>query len=245
MVIGICDDQKPARELLKGYLKDLTVDAEMILFENGKDVVQYFEKGKRLDILYMDIDFCDAYDGMAAAKRIKERQISAGNAFCTLPLIIFVTGIPERMPEAFDVRAFHFLTKPIDREQFSSVFHQAQKEIANHEQIRSEKEVMEIAVNGRVTRMEKSRIYYIECVGRKIGIHFDGQTVEYYGKMSEVAGSIGKDFFQTHRSYLVNLAYVFSYDRTQVELKDHSIIPISKYKYREFLDAYMEWGIRH
>ncbi len=54
---------------------------------------------------------------------------SWGNAASALPLIIFITGLPERMPDAFGVRAFQFLVKPIDEKQFGLVFDQAKKAV--------------------------------------------------------------------------------------------------------------------
>ncbi len=244
MLIGICDDQKPAREYLSRLVKTASDKYSVECFANGHEILDYFGKGKKLDLLFLDIDFKDDMDGMAVAGKIKEKQIASGAAIASLPLIVFVTGMPERMPEAFGVRAFQFVVKPIDEKQFAEVLTQAEREIANIKYQVPGNSVVKLSVGAKQIRFDSSKLIYIESVARKLKIHLDDRMVECYAKMADVADELGSDFCQIHRSYIINLSYVFSYDRTQVELNDGTIIPMSKYKYKEFLDAFMQYGSR-
>ncbi len=129
MIIGICDDEKNVREMIAVYVDKIDDSAEIHFFKNGDEVLQFAKQGKRIDILYLDIDLKAAPDGMDLAKILKEKQIKEGNASSALPLIIFITGLPERMPEAFGVRAFQYLLKQIDEKQFGLVYDQARKAV--------------------------------------------------------------------------------------------------------------------
>ena len=93
-------------------------------------------------------------------------------------------------------------------------------------------------------RIEPERLMYIESDGRKLKMHLDDRVVECYAKMSDALSEISRMFCQIHRSYIVNLEYIFTYDRKQVELKNGETIPLSKYKYKEFLDAFMKYSSR-
>ena len=183
-------------------------------------------------------------DGMAVAGKLKEKQISAGTASGSLPLIVFVTGIPERMQEAFAVRAFQFLVKPINEKQLLSTLQQAEKEIENIKQRKASDGTKTINIGGKKLRINTDDLIFVESEGRKLKLHINGRTVECYGKMEDAISQMGQSFCLIHRSYLVNLKHVFTYERTHVELADGSIIPMSKYKYKEFLDAFLSYGRR-
>ena len=49
--------------------------------------------------------------------------------------IIFLTSHIEFMPNAFKVKAFRFLNKPIDIEKFEEAVLEAEKEILNNEKV--------------------------------------------------------------------------------------------------------------
>ena len=106
MIVGICDDEKNVRELIEAYIRKIDDSCTILHFENGESVLKYIKQGKRIDVLYLDIDLKGSPDGMAVAGRLKDKQIKEGIGAYALPLIIFVTGLPERMQEAFGVRAF-------------------------------------------------------------------------------------------------------------------------------------------
>ncbi len=50
-------------------------------------------------------------------------------------MIIFLTSHTEFMPDAFKVKAFRFLDKPLDSSKFNEAFSEAKKEIMNTEHI--------------------------------------------------------------------------------------------------------------
>ena len=84
-------------------------------------------------------------------------------------------------------------------------------------------------------------IYYIESSNRKIIMFMrDGKT-ECYGKISEFEDQLREGFFRIHKGYLVNMRYVERYSRTEVRMKDGSSLLISKYKYQDFVKAYLEY----
>lgn len=239
MTIGICDDSRNARELLAGYIHKYGTAHKVVEFADGKSVLDYVKYGGSVDVLFLDIDFRDELDGMAVAERLKEKQIRKGNALASLPLIVFVTGMPERMPEAFGVHAFQFITKPIDERRFGQIFAQAVREAEAIAMPPKEQNlVLQIGVSTNVIPV--SQIYFMETNGRKVRVHLQNRVLDAYGKLADIVQAAGEDFFQIHRSFAVNMAYIFNYERTQVELSDGTQVPMSKYKYKDFIQAYME-----
>lgn len=238
--IGICDDESITRDYLSRLVKTDSGEHITKCFSDGREALSYFEAGNSLDLLFLDIDFRNELDGMSVAAKIKANQLADGRALGSLPLIVFVTGMPERMQEAFEVRAFQFLIKPIDEKKFLGILSQAQKEVDHIIKKRAAcDDMLSISIGGKQMLLKSSALKYVESEGRKLKLHIKDRVVECYGKMDEISSQVGDDFCQIHRSYIVNLTRVFTYGRTQVEMDDGTKIPMSKYKYKNFLDDFL------
>ena len=84
-------------------------------------------------------------------------------------------------------------------------------------------------------------IMYAEVFDRRIVLHMrSGEVIEYYGKISELEKLAGSDFFRIHRAYLINLAYIRSYDHKEVNISD-SQIPIARGKHQELVKALLAY----
>ena len=71
----------------------------------------------------------------------------------------------------------------------------------------------------------------------------DKECVDYYGKMSDLETIAGKDFYRVHRAYLINLAYVKSYDSKSVTIAGDEL-PVARGKYQELVKAYLSYYTR-
>lgn len=83
-------------------------------------------------------------------------------------------------------------------------------------------------------------IVYAEVFNRKVVIHKLDETIEYYGKMSDLEAVAGDSFFRAHRAYLINFKYVEKYDASTIYLEKGTAI-MSKQNYPEFVKKYMKY----
>lgn len=240
MTVGICDDEKNVRELIEAYIRKIDDSCTILHFENGEAVLKHIRQGKRIDVLYLDIDLKGSPDGMAVAGRLKDKQIKEGIGAYALPLIIFVTGLPERMPEAFGVRAFQFLVKPIDEKQFRLVYGQAKRAVLSTPKRHKNKSIS-VGTGGVKRTIVVSDIKFIESNGRKLIFHSKDGNVEIYGTMADVQGELDEAFFQVHRSFIVNMGFISDYTRNSVKIAGGESVPMSKYKYRDFVGEYAKF----
>ena len=237
MIVGICDDEKNVRELIAAYIGRVDDSIEILFFRNGAEVLQFVRQGKRIDILYLDIDLKDSPDGMEVATKLKEKQIKEGNAASALPLIVFITGLPERMPDAFGVRAFQFLVKPIDEKQFRLVLEQAKKAVICVTKGSKAKSIS-VSFGGIKRTVLIPDIRFIESNGRKLIIHMKDEVVETYGTTADIMKELDKSFCQVHRSFIVNMNHISDYTRSGIQTTDGETVPMSKYKYKDFVPDY-------
>ena len=74
-------------------------------------------------------------------------------------------------------------------------------------------------------------------------IHTLEEDLEYYGKISELERQAGKDFYRTHRAYLVHFRYVVKYDASMVYLERGTAM-MSKGRFSDFVKQYLKYNQR-
>ena len=242
MNIAICDDEENVRYLIRKLIEKQTKDCRIIEFSSGGELLQFWRREDReqIEILFLDIAM-EGADGMETAEQIRAwKEEREEPLWGSLPLLIFVTGHPEYMAKAFSVNAFQYLVKPIDEKEFADVFALALRECC-HLGVKKNAEPRKILVrDGNITRnIPVEDIYYIESNNRKIIIAVGDEKIECYGKIGGMERELQEGFFRTHRGYLVNMKYVERYSRTEVQMRDGSRLLISKYKYQDFVKAYL------
>ena len=129
------------------------------------------------------------------------------------PIIIFVTGYEKYVYDAFDVGAFQYLLKPIDEGRFAEIFRRAAQQAGQG------KRVLMVQYGNTGKTIPLSDIYYMESQNHKIAVHMKNGILEY----------------------LVNLSYVDEYNKTEVTLTNGEKLLISKYKYEDFVKAYLRF----
>lgn len=240
MTVGICDDEPIVAGLLSGYIRKIDEKCNIEAFSSGDAVMKYLASGRPLDILLLDIDLKGNPDGMETAGILKKRQMGSVKAITSLPLIIFVTGMPERMQEAFSVHAFQFILKPVNEDEFAWIFKQAQS-TASEICGKAEKKHITVQVGTSKRRVLLESIHYIESRGRKVALYLDDGVLEYYGRITDIEQEVDDSFYAVHRSFIVNMEYISDYERFSVKLTDGSDIPLSRNRYNEFIQAYISY----
>ena len=239
MNIAVCDDDKIILKMIQHMIKNAkpsnTEDFAVTTFYTGEDLLSAIKGSKYIPARHFDIIFLDiqmaGINGIETAKAIRADDEET--------VLIFITAIKQYVFEAFDVSAFHYLLKPINQQKFTSVFLQAVREVQRHQNTSNEILVVKSGKNS--ITLQQSRIYYIESNNRKIIVSMQDEKLECYGKISEMEHVLREDFFRIHKGYLVNMKYVERYSRTEVQMKNGKRFPISKYKYQDFIKAYLEY----
>ncbi len=232
MRIAICDDEKNIRELIGDKVAKQYPEAEIVFFSSGEEL---FLSDKSIDILLLDIQM-SGRNGMEIAKELRKKDKNE--------ILIFVTAVEEYVFQAFDVGAFHYIVKPIDDAKFTDVLHRAMDEwnlkSSNTKAKESEERYLMINSGGVHTKVIFNDIVYAEVFNRKIVIHKLDDTIEYYGKMSDLESLAGDSFFRPHRAYLINFKYVEKYDATTIYLERGTVL-MAKQNYPEFVKKYMKY----
>lgn len=174
-------------------------------------------------------------NGMELARQIRSKES------CAQPLIIFVTGYEKYVYDAFDVDAFQYLLKPVDEERFSEVFDRAVRRVLAKRKGPPNSGTLLIQYEHRSKTIPLESIYYIESRNHKVILHLKEGPLSYYARIGDLEVELQDQFCRIHKGYLINLSYVDSYTKTELELTNGETLLISRYKYPDFVKAYLRF----
>lgn len=86
--------------------------------------------------------------------------------------------------------------------------------------------------------VDKGNIMYVESHKRKKEIHMTDGIIEIYSTMDKLKLQLGDGFYQCHRGYIVNMAYVKEYTYDSIKISSGELIYMSKEKYSGFENSY-------
>ena len=231
MNIAVCDSEKNLCEDISNLILQNKPDANIFTFTTKEDLLRSKEN---FEIFFLDIK---GVGGIEIAKILRRRQ-----NFLNAPksILIFVTGYNDFMAEAFDVQAFHYLLKPVDKKKFSQVFNRACSEIENF-QTQVEKFLF-VKVGGMSKKIFLREIFFVESDNKKIIFHMQDKIFESYGKISELEITLGENFYRCHRCYIVNFAKISAYNSESITLTSGEKILLSAKKYSDFVKNFLNYA---
>jgi len=224
--IAICDDEPTMAQELAGHLAEYMKEKSITAYDLSSfpDSCALLDAADRFDVIFLDIQM-EHLDGMETAKLLRQRGDHS--------LLVFVTVLKELVFDAFQVEAYDYLLKPLDRVRFHRTMDRVLRTLKQR--------VGADIVIPRGTGCEVvllSDIVYCEVLGRKIYLHkSDGTVSDYYDKLEDLERRVDGRFFKCHRSYLVNLDYVRGCQDGQVLLFQGERIPASRLRERELTQA--------
>lgn len=234
----MCDDEMNARALIVDLIREQEKDACIEEFQDGgeleeEDVLQY-------DILFLDVSM-KMESGVETVRYIRRKQQEAKEEIWgSFPLIIFITGYSEYMAEAISLHAFGYLVKPLKRKEFEQCFQRAVEECRKRRE-KGRRKSLTVKIGSMARTIPQEEIRYVESQKRKNIIHLAQEQIICYGLIGDLEQELKPGFFRIHKGYLVNMRYVEKYSRTQVWMQDGDCLMLSKYRYGEFVAAYLRY----
>ena len=195
--IGVVEDDPASCQLVLDYLNRYQQ-------ENGEQfTVSVFDDGARIvekytpvyDILLLDIEMSEM-DGMAAARRIRERDDKV--------VIVFITAAPQYAISGYEVRALSYLLKPLPWFAFSQELKKSIDMVR-----RNGDDSMLIETGNGQMRLNLADILYLESIRHTIVIHTLDGKYSINGTLKDMEAKLAdRHFFRSNSCYLVNLKHV-------------------------------------
>lgn len=212
--IAVCDDLPEhcdiAKEKITDCLSPRKISFSIDTFFSGSDLLS---SGTVYDLLFMDIALGNE-DGMDVAKTYSQGKRTR---------IILLTSHKEEMPNGYKIGAFRFLTKPIDEEALKEALDSAIELVGREQWLPC------YDTDKREYHIYSSEIFYIEAFHRKCVVCTKDSSYNCFLGIRQIADLLcSPDFFQTHRSYIVNLRHIRCFGQQELELMNRARIPVSR-----------------
>jgi len=242
----IIDDELNARKIIRGIVESVANDFTVV--GEANDVKSGLEQIKKLrpDLVLLDIDMPDgdAFDLLQEIGKVDFR-------------IIFITAYSDYAIQAFQFSAVDYILKPIVSTELFRALGKAQKTFEMDEmnikldallsnmKTRETRKKVVLKTSGSILCVDIDDIYFCESEGGSYTrFHFKDKSkflvsrpLKEYDEMLS-----GFNFFRIHKSYLVNLDKIVSYEKHaggSVILDNQTELIVSHRRREEFLDRYL------
>lgn len=231
MRVAICDDEMGALELLQSRLEQNGRANQIKCFLSAKQLQAAIAEGECFDLLFMDIEWNEPQNGIDFA--------SAVNEACPDIQIIFVTGHPDRYYQQIFLKPLNlcgYLDKPIAPDILEKLMRKALAVIQERE-----KQKLLIQHKGTIHAVFFHKIRYLESQGHQLTIHTAEGTLMCCERLEKLKESLTHNFYQCHKSYLVNMDCIRHIEKNSILLKTGEKLPISKAKYAAMRTAFFRY----
>lgn len=226
MKIAICDDEPLFLHHFVKKLRDIEPVEYITTFLSGEELL---DSDLDFHIIFLDVEMT-GMNGIDTAFALRQKGYDG--------IVIFLTSHAEVMPEAFKVRAFRFLQKPIEEADLKEAYEAAEIEVCNTPHIL-------LKHRGGSTYMKWTDIVYFEAYGDGTYLyHRTGQVYDTDKQLKYWVEQAEKEsFFRIHKSYLVSLRYVKQITKEcQVVLQNgEQRLPISRRNYSATREAFFAY----
>ncbi len=230
MRIAVCDDDKIIRNitvrLLQEYCKQKSIDFEIVTFSSGEELLKFTQE---LHIVLMDIEM-EGIDGINATGQLHQKSPDT--------IVILLTSHVRRFKDGYKVHAFRFMTKPIHKEEFTEYLNDAVSEILGSKSITLRKDGVDVSISIKNILYVSAQLGYTELWTARNTYRSENSLLMWEEQLDP------KLFFRCHKKYLVNISQIEDLSK-EVILKNGDIIEVSRRKYPELREIFMNYNLAH
>ncbi|MBR4027560.1 MAG: response regulator transcription factor [Lachnospiraceae bacterium] len=216
--ITIIEDNLEEKELLLSAIQVWSEKKHITLqIEHFLDGEQYFlSHSKDESMLYiLDIEL-NTMNGIDVAKKIRSRGYK-GN-------ILFLTAFREYVFHGYDVKALHYLLKPVS----SEILHKCLDDV--YEQFYGNSFIYRDGSN--IVQIPFYHILSFSIVKHYVDITTTDNVYACRLSLKNILVHLPKEFIQCHRSYIINLRHIRKIAGTTITLSNKTTVSIG----RNYLD---------
>ena len=204
------------------------VNQDIVEFESGEEFL-LAAKERPFTVLFLDI-YMGGANGIEIAKELRKTD-----ADC---LLIFTTTSTDHALEGFRVRALHYLVKPYNEKEISTLLDEILSRIPDSGKY------IDVKVNGSNIQIPFKNIIYAEHFSHMIHIHTTGGKEMLTRQSFEAfTASLKMDsrFYSCNRGIVINLEHAVDFDGSMFLMDDDNNIPVSRKLLKNARQTFMEF----
>ncbi|MCL2020021.1 MAG: LytTR family DNA-binding domain-containing protein [Oscillospiraceae bacterium] len=227
MRIAICDDENYCCRVLRAKLEAYAQKRALIfIYDNFSDGRKLLKSNLSYDLIFLDYKM-RGLNGIDTARELRKRNDKT--------TIIFLTGIFDAVYDSFEVKAFRFLSKPINDVRLC-------KALDDFLASFNDGECLCLTDCPKIIKVEYDDIFYIEANEKSCTIHTLSKSIKYPHLLLQVEKLLPQDrFFRCHKSFIVGFKHVVSLEQRTITLGNAVTVDLSRNKVIPFKSLYIDY----
>ena len=229
----VVDDEPMAIEIITKYIKKVNYLNLLEPCSNALDALDKL-KSETVDLLFLDIQM-PHITGLELIKMLKKQ-----------PQIILTTAYKEYAYDGFELDIEDYLLKPISYDRFLRSLNKAFKK-TDKENIDSDKETVNdhfkyvfIKSDKQMKKIFLEDILFIEGLKDYIQITTKTEKIITYLSLKYLYAKLPSHLFlRSHKSFIVNITHIVSYNKTELVITNYSI-PIGRHYKQNVINVLTE-----
>lgn len=211
--VAICDDDRTQIKFTSHLIQSiqLGVNFEIITANSGENLLDK-NSIEDLDIIFLDIEM-DGINGIETAKEIRKLNQDV--------IIVFITGYKKYALEAYDLKAFHYLIKPISKDKMEKLMGDILRRKNEMDAYQEKEKELVIKIRDRIVKLRYDEIYYFEKYSKSIIVCSGEGEFKFKGTIKNIISQIDmKYFIQCHQGFIVNRSKIFKVKDGLITIRD-------------------------
>ncbi|MFP4025001.1 MAG: LytR/AlgR family response regulator transcription factor [Thiohalospira sp.] len=227
----VVDDESLAREAIKAYIEKMPELEIVDECENALQAMTFLRK-KSVDLIFLDIEMPEI-NGITFLQLIKN-----------VPGVIFTTAYRDYAVDAFELNVIDYLLKPISFDRFVSAINKYYERtrktaIVETEWKKQNLNYLNVKADRKTYIIDISTILYIESLKDYVKIVCSDESIVTHDSLSNLEAFLkNHGFIRIHRSFIIAMDKVRSFDAESVFIDNHEL-PISR-TYKKSVLAMLE-----
>lgn len=231
MKVAICDDEKPwaneINSLLNEYSQTRRIDVFSFYYDSGTSLI---ESGNTYDIVFIDYQM-EGLNGIETARKI--------NLLNPDGITIFVSAYTNVALDAFEVKAYRFIAKPINKEKLFKAIDDYRAEMDSDN-------FLVFKTHEGTIRIKISEIVFVEALGNHSIIHTLNTDYEIFINLKTIQNKLPSDkFFRCHKAYITSFTHIQAHDNTVIKYDNGTKVYISRKFLPQFKNAFKDFILRY
>lgn len=227
----VIDDEEHAIELLSDFIRAIPQLQLIKSFQDPIAALMETAADEPYDFIFMDIDM-PRLSGIELAQSLRDRT----------KLLVFTTAHPRYAVDAFEVRADHFLLKPIGLNKFAVVIRQLLEGISllpqEEEDTADKAFFIKSEQKSKFIKVLPHDIIAIEGLKNYIIIFTKSEKHIAYLTMKEAENALNRSgrFIRVHKSFIVAKHYIEAVNGRMIRMHTGIEVPVGETYRQTFLD---------
>lgn len=231
MKAAVCDDErvfhKEISALMRKYMQAKNIDLFIDFFENGEELLN---SKKEYEIIFLDYQM-EGINGIETAEKLREVNSDS--------IIIFISAYPAAALDAYEVKTFRFLVKPVDETKLFKALDDYIKSIDYDN-------LLLLHTHEGDYKIKLSEIIYLEADRKYTTVRTKDRSFRVHINLKQLEIKLPSSYFiRCSKAYVVGFAHISNHNSSEIMFDNGEKACIGSHYATQFKTEFQNYIMRY